>query len=152
MLHKSIVAFAALSALAGPARAAFQQSSMTDVRPGAFVGARLHVPLGGNERARPRASLSIAPASSHISSGGHVRTRIGEGVALNFIPSSRPTVTIAGLRADAAFGLQPGGQADAKNKMGVSTGGWVAIGVGVAALIGGIYFVHLVHEADENSD
>jgi hypothetical protein len=24
--------------------------------------------------------------------------------------------------------------------------------VGVAALIGGIYFVHLVHEADENSD
>jgi hypothetical protein len=121
-----------------------------DVRPGAFVGARIKLPLG--ERAMARAELAIAPTQSRISASGLVRTGIGEGVALSFDAKSKPFLTVAGSRADRALGLQPRGQADVGKRMGVSSAGWVAIGVGVVALAAGGYFLYLVHEADKNSD
>jgi hypothetical protein len=138
--------------LAAPIQAASPLEQSINVRAGAFVGARFQLSLGGHERARPRAELAIAPTSSRSSNDGLVRTRIGDGLALNLSPSSKPTVTLAGVRADIAFNLQPRGQTNSEMKMGISTGGWVAIGVGVAALIGGAYFLHLVDEADKHSD
>jgi hypothetical protein len=81
-----------------------------------------------------------------------VRTRVGEGIALNLAPSSKPSLTIAGVRADTALGLRPNGQVDADRKLGVSSAGWVAIGVGVVALAAGAYFLYLYNEAEKNSD
>ena len=139
----------AAAILAMPSHAAHWQEA-AGIRPGAFVGARMHMSLGGKEPAGPRAYLAIAPSQTRISGDGIVRTRIGEGLALNV--GRKPTLTVAGVPAASALGLQRQGEVDAKKKLGVSTAGWVAIGVGVAVLIGGLYFVHLVREADENSD
>jgi hypothetical protein len=141
-----------LVVLAAPLEAAAGPYGGAEVRPGGFVGAQLKLPLGDKTPSKPRAALAIAPTRSQISAGGAVRTTIGEGLALNFAPKSKPTFTLAGVRADTALALQRGGGTDPQRKLGVSTGGWVAIGVGVAVLVGGIYFVHLVHEADKNSD
>ena len=57
-----------------------------------------------------------------------VKTTIGEGIALNL--GRKPTLTLAGVPADQALGLRPSNEVDAGQKMGVSTGGWIAIGLG----------------------
>ena len=57
-----------------------------------------------------------------------------------------------GIRADEALGFRSSRQMDSAQKLGLSTGGWVAVGVGVAAIAGGLCFVHLMNEAEENSD
>ncbi|MFL6729112.1 MAG: hypothetical protein ACJ8E3_04545 [Sphingomicrobium sp.] len=140
-----------LGIFAAPAGAASDRAG-SELRPGSFVGAQLKLSLGGKTSSKPLAALTIAPTRSQISATGAVRTTIGDGLALNFAPESRPTFTLAGVRADTALAPQRGRGTDAQPKLGVSTGGWVAIGVGVAVLVGGVYFVHLVHEADKNSD
>jgi len=137
--------------IAAPLTSAGSQS-MAIARPGAFVGARFQLPMGGEKSRGPRATLAIAPTQSRISSDGMIRTRIGEGLALNFGTKSGPTITLAGVRADKAFASQSARQLDATKKLGVSTGGWVAIGVGVAVLTGGIYFAHLVNEVAKGTD
>jgi len=137
--------------IAAPLTSAGSQS-MAIARPGAFVGARFQLPMGGEKSRGPRATLAIAPTQSRISSDGMIRTRIGEGLALNFGTKSGPTITLAGVRADRAFESQSARQLDATKKLGVSTGGWVAIGVGVAVLTGGIYFAHLVNEVAKGTD
>jgi len=151
MIRKLMWAAAATAVIASPLQAAaFDQSA---VQHGAFVGARFQLSLGGKTPAQPRAGLAIAPTQSRISNEGMIRTKIGEGIALNVVaPGSKPTITLAGVRADKALGLTTQRSADPQNKAGISTGGWIAIGVGVAALAAGAYFVHLVREADENSD
>jgi hypothetical protein len=137
--------------IAAPLTSAGSQS-MAIARPGAFVGARFQLPMGGEKSRAPRATLAIAPTQSRISSDGMIRTRIGEGLALNFGTKSGPTITLAGVRADKAFASQSARQLDATKKLGVSTRGWVAIGVGVAVLTGGIYFAYLVHEGAKSTD
>ena len=137
--------------IAAPLTSAGSQS-MAIARPGAFVGARFQLPMGGEKSRAPRATLAIAPTQSRISSDGMIRTRIGEGLALNFGTKSGPTITLAGVRADKAFASQSARQLDATKKLGVSTGGWVAIGVGVAVLTGGVYFAYLVHEVAKSHD
>ena len=141
---------ASVSLLSVPIEANAAQYDFADVNPGAFLGARVQIPLGGRSISRPRASLAIAPTLQRISNKGEVRTSIGEGVALSI--GSRPTLTLMGMRADQALDLSPAQQADSTHKQGVSTGGWVAIGVGVAAVVGGIGFLYVLHEAEENSD
>ena len=66
-------------------------------RPGAFVGARLQLPLGGQHSRQPRAALAAAPTHSRLSDRGMVQTRIGEVIALNLTPGARPTLTLAGV-------------------------------------------------------
>lgn len=149
-------AIAAALLLATPASAAdwqYQGSDVHqggDVRRGAFFGARVKMSLGGQTRSRPHAALALAPMQSRISSGGTVRTHIGEGVALKI--GAKPTLTFAGARADQVLGIGSSKGIDAKRKLGVSTGGWIAIGVGAVAIVGGLYFVHLVEEIEENSE
>jgi hypothetical protein len=151
IVRKLVTSVLLTSLLAAPVAAAPAYQS-AGTRPGAFVGGRLKLPLGKHSRTKPRAELAIAPTQSQISTSGLVHTRIGEGVALAFIPKSKPALTLAGVRADAALGLRPGGRSDAQSKLGVSNAGWLAIGVGVVALAAGGYLLYLVHEADENSD
>jgi len=131
-----------------PVQAADWRSQTTDVRPGAFVGARVQIPLGGRAAARPRASLTLAPTMSRISSTGMVRTEIGDGLALSFGPRSRPELTLGGIRADTALGLHRNGDPNAGRKHGVSAGGWVAIGLGSAAIVAGGLYLAAVHIAN----
>ena len=117
-----------------------QAADWGSVEFGTFVGARLTI--GGGSGGRPSAALAIAPTQNRISNSGISSTRIGEGVALNLTPGAKPTLTLAGVRADAALGLRRAEAVNEDKKMGVSTGGWIAIGVGSAALIfGGLYLV-----------
>ena len=137
-MHKylSIIVVSALTA--SPLNAT-DLNSPVDVKPGAFVGAKLRLPLGRSDR-RPIASLSVAPTQSRIGNDGMIRTRIGEGFGFEFARGSKPALTLAGTRADIALGLTPHGQVRADQKLGVSTGGWIAIGVGsLAAILGGLY-------------
>lgn len=117
----------------------------SDTRPGAFVGARLTI--GGKTR-RPQAALTIAPTQNRISHNGMSSMKVGEGLALNLTPGARPTLTLAGVRADSALGLQRDRQVDSDEKLGVSSGGWVAIALGSAAIIAGGLYLAADHIAD----
>ena len=145
-MHKSVITMVVAGLLATPAQAA----EWNDVRPGAFVGARLTV--GGRTGGRPMAALTISPTQTRTGHDGFTTMKIGEGIALKLSPGAKPTVTLAGIRADTALRLHRNGDVESDKKLGVSTGGWIAIGVGVAAVVGGIYVLHLWKEADENSD
>lgn len=113
-----------------------QAAEWSEMQPGTFVGARVRLTLGGNAPARPQAALTLAPTMSRTSSNGMVRTTIGEGVALNFSPQSKPTLSLAGVRADTALRLRPQVEVNGDRKLGVSKGGKIAIGVGAALLAG----------------
>lgn len=145
-MKKSAVAVLAASLIAPPVQA----QDWSDVRTGTFVGARLTI--GGKTGGRPSAALTIAPTQNRLSHSGMTSMKIGEGLAVNLTPGAQPTLTLAGVRADQMLGLSPSGDANSKRKLGISTGGWIAIGVGVVAVAGGAYFLHLVEEANENSE
>ena len=67
-----------------------------------------------------------------------VRTTVGEGLALNFSPRSKPTLTLAGVRADRVLSLAA--SEDDDSKRGVSTGVWIAIGVAAAVGVGALLY------------
>ena len=139
------IAIIATCLIATPVRAA----DWNDVRPGAFVGARLTI---GGKTGRAQAALAIAPTQSRISQSGMSRTRIGEGIALSLAPRATPTLTLSGVRLDTAFDLRPDGDLDRGKKLGISKGGWVAIGVGTVALVVGGLYLYADHLTDCNED
>lgn len=125
----------AAALLSVPAQAADFQGGMGDAHAGAFVGARFRLTLGASVPTRPQAALTVAPTQSYRSGNGRTVTHFGEGVALDFA-NRNPTLTLAGVPADVALGLRQDGSLEAKQKLGISTLGWVAIGtVAVAAVI-----------------
>ena len=136
--------------VSGLISAPVQAAEWNDVRPGAFVGARLTI--GGNQGTRSRVALTLAPTQTRTGRDGFTGLKIGEGIALNLTSGATPTLTLAGIRADTALGLHRNGNVDSDKKLGVSTGGWIAIGVGVAVVAGGLVFLNALKEADENSD
>ena len=144
------IGLVAASLLGSSAQAANWQESI-DSRPGAFVGAKLQVPFGQSNGARARAALTIAPTQSRISADGMVRTKIGEGAAFNLTPKSKPTLTLAGVRADALL-VQRGDQASSDYQLGVSTAGWVAIGVGTVLVVGGVALAVFIDAVNDNSE
>src|SRR5688500_3382426 len=97
-------------------------------RQGAFAGARLRIPLGGAKAEKARAGLALAPVLQGRQADGRVRTRFGEGMELRLAGGDKPRFAIGGRTlAQLAEGRAgPGGR-----KAGLSTIGWVAIGVGV---------------------
>ena len=138
------------SSMALPTSAAAAPYDNTDVRPGAFVGARIQLPLGGKSSRKARAALAIAPTSSRISDGSIVQTRIGEGITLSF--GSKPNLSLAGVRADRALGLVSVKGLDSGEKVGLSKGGWIAVGVGAVVLGAAIYGFSVYDEARDNTD
>ena len=144
-----LLPLAAVSILFVPAQAASTPYDAAEPTMGTFVGARFQVSLGGGRPARPRTSLAIAPTRSYLSRGVVVKTTIGQGVALDF--GQRLELRLAGLPAKRVLGLHSSGESDPMNKQNLSTGGWVAVGLGVTAVAGGLYFLHLVDEAEENA-
>lgn len=141
-MKKAGIAMIAAGLITTPVQAA----DWSDVRPGTFVGARLVI--SGKTGGRPSAALTIAPAQHRITHGGMSSMRIGEGLALNLTPGAKPSLTLAGVRADTALGLQRDGHPESNKKLGISTGGWVAVGIGTAALIVGGLYLAADHIAD----
>jgi hypothetical protein len=135
-MRKSLAPVIIATLLAAPAEAASWQDQATDVRPGAFIGARVKLPFGGPSAPKTRAELAFAPTQSRISSSGAIRTRIGEGFGFGLTSHSKPTLTLAGMRADTALGLARTGRAKAERKLSLGTGGWIAVGVGTVVVVG----------------
>ena len=103
-------------------------------RLGTFVGAQVRLKLGGSRAEAPRASLGIAPIARSQGLDGESRTRIGEGLQLSLEPNRPVALNLAGTRLD-RLGLGPDGQAPDGPRTGISTIGWIAIGVGVTAAV-----------------
>jgi hypothetical protein len=121
----AITAQPALAADLGDQRSAGAQ------RQGAFAGARLRIPLNGTGAGKAQAGLTVAPILQGRQADGSIRTRFGEGMELRLSGTARPQLafggrTLAQLTQDRSG---PDGR-----KAGISTIGWVAIGVGVAAV------------------
>lgn len=138
-------------AAAGLVTAPVQAADWNDARPGTFVGARLTI--GGKTGGRPSAALTIAPTQNRFSSDGMASMKIGEGIALNFTSASKPTLTLAGIRADRVLGLKSGPATDSGKKLGMSDGAKVALGVGAALLIGaGVFYAVATNCADHEDE
>ena len=148
-MPKMLTFLVTAATLAAPVHAAPLDLSAGDIRPGAFAGVRLNVPLGGSGTARPRTELAIAPTLSRTSANGMTTTRIGEGMALTIGERHKPMLTIAGVRADTALGLRSQGRSNADHKLGLSTGWVIAGGILVAA---GVYFAIVYKEAVDNTE
>jgi hypothetical protein len=98
-------------------------------RAGAFAGARLRVPLGGG-RDKPTAGLAL---TSTLRSGTSGELRFARGAELGFSGSDAPIrLTLAGAPVSR---LVQGRTAPEGRRQGVSTLGWVAIGVGAVVLV-----------------
>jgi hypothetical protein len=102
-------------------------------RQGAFAGARVRIPLG-SAKAKVRAGLTVAPMRQGRASDGSLRTSFGQGLELGLGETGKPALSLAGQRMD-RLALGPNGKAPEGKRAGVSTLGWVAIGVGFVALV-----------------
>lgn len=145
---KKLLAAAVLSASALSPASAASGADIEDGRTadpaafGAFAGARLRLPLGGGDS--PKAGLALT--NVRFDNSG-VR-RFSKGVELGFSGAGKLQLSIAGQRLD-RLGMQPAGRTPEGQRLGVSTVGWVAIGVGVAAVVGGLLFLDAVRDSSD---
>ena len=95
---------------------------------GAFAGARVRVPLGTGTGAKARAGLTLVPVVQKEYRNGAVRTQYGEGLELGVSGNEKLELSLAGKRVSQLTEGKPGPDG---SKAGISTIGWVAIGVGV---------------------
>ena len=151
-MRKIVASLIGAGLLAAPAQAAEWRDQAAGIQPGVFVGAKLRMSLGGRTASKPRAAFAIAPAQGRISSDGIVNTNIGEGIALNLTAGSKPTLTLAGIRADRALGLKSGPASAYGGKLGMSDGAKIALGVGAALLIGAGVFYAVVTDCADHED
>jgi hypothetical protein len=100
-------------------------------RQGAFAGARLRIPLDGTQARKAQAGLTIAPVTQGRQADGRVTTRFGEGMELRLSGAAKPELAFGGR---SLAQLTQGRTGPDGRKLGLSTIGWVAIGVGVAAV------------------
>ena len=133
-MRRMMIALLMVGMVSAPAQARDWSDQSTGRRVGAFVGGQFRLSFRGSRVERPRASLEMAPTLSRISSGG-IHTTIGDGMALTLDGKSRPELTLAGSRADRALGLARNSGPGMSNKQSISTGGWIAIGVGAAVVV-----------------
>lgn len=130
-----------------------QAADWGDSQFGAFVGVRLQLRAGGPDAGQARTSLAIAPTRSTFSGSGEIRTRIGEGLALEFTSHQAPRTTLAGRPVTQTFGMtREEGATDDGRKLGISSGAWVGIGLGAAALAGALIFLSQVSDCDDHDD
>ncbi len=129
----AIASLIATQLVASPAFAAelVRDQPIAATETGSFAGARLRLPIGGDTaRERPRAGLVMAPMLRSEAAGGRIATRFGEGLELGFGARRQGlALSVAGRPLTGQDGQLRGPRA------GVSTLGWVAIGVGAVALI-----------------
>ena len=104
---------------------------MVAQRQGAFAGARLRIALDGTSARKASAGLTVAPIVQGRQADGSIRTRFGEGTELR-LTGAKPQLALGGRPISQLVQGAPGPEG---RKVGISTIGWVAIGVGVAALL-----------------
>jgi hypothetical protein len=128
------LAAAALSLVAQPVAAAeLPREAGAQVERGTFVGARFRVPLGQSVE-KPHAGLALTATQR---TPGRAELRFAKGLELGFAGDDRLRLSLHGQSVSR---LVAGGEGPAGRKLGVSTVGWVAIGVGVVVLaVGGVY-------------
>ena len=119
--------------------------SVSSQRQGAFAGARVRIPLGGSGERKARAGFAVAPIVAGRQADGSVRTRFGEGVEYGFAGGSKTELSFGGRPLAQ---LARGRNGPEGRKMGVSTLGWVGIGLGVVAVI----FVTAIVWCDADND
>ena len=132
---------------AQPAAAARLQEG-TSVQTGTFAGARIRLSLGGKQQDREfRAGLTLAPTLHTQSISGESRMRIGEGLELGFTGERPLALSLAGRPVSR---LLPGTGKPGDDKLGLSTGGKVAIGVSVALVVAaGAFYLAIQCDEDE---
>jgi len=115
----------------------------------AFAGIRLRLPLDGEtSHRRLRAGLALAPALHTRDRDGRVRSQIGEGLELGLVRGEPVRLALAGRPVSE---LVRGGEDPDGRRAGVSTLGWVAIGVGAVIVVGlGVGYLWLEEALDCN--
>ncbi|TMJ18720.1 MAG: hypothetical protein E6G92_02435 [Alphaproteobacteria bacterium] len=123
-----------------------------DVQAGAFAGVRLRLPLGGDRGRRGvQAGLAVAPAVLSTTMDGRSRRGIAEGIELGLRDREPVALRLAGTRID-RLGVAPASQAPGGRRAGVSTLGWIGIGVGTIVVAVAIGTAILAHEISENDE
>lgn len=128
----SLVAGQFLGANSPVYAASFDRPGPVEVEAGGFAGLRLRLPLTG-PTAKLRVSMTVAPMFRSANTDGRSVLRFGDGLGVGFSPGEAARVSFAG-RPLSAFSPRSE-ELDKRNANGVSTLGWVAIGVGAAALL-----------------
>jgi len=128
----------ALLAISAQPLAAAELAAEQQSRLGAFGGVRMQVPFGARDaEAASRVGLAFGPMRQTRGSDGAMRTRFGDGLELGFGGGERARrLTLAGTRIDRLGMAQSGRAPEGGPRAGVSTLGWVAIGVGAAVVVG----------------
>ena len=107
---------------------------------GAFAGARLRVPLGGDESEKPRAGLAVAPVSRTQLADGSVRTRFGEGAELSFGAGETAELRIAGAPLAQRLGAQDHENQEREDRTGKKIlKGAAVVAIVAAAVVGGLF-------------
>ena len=144
LLIAGLVAAAQILPAAQPAMAAelHRDGAAMPNQVSAFAGARLRVPIGGG-REKPQAGLAL---TSTLRGGATGELRFAKGAEFGFSGDEKVRLSLAGRPVSQ---LASGGKAGDGRKLGVSTLGYVAIGVGVVAVVtlaAGAWFVHEMNE------
>lgn len=140
----SLVA-AQLLTVAQPAMAAelIDEKGATSQRHGAFAGARLRVPLGGESGRKLRAGLTVAPIAQGTTGEGSRRVRFGEGLELGMAGGEKPALAFAGRPVSK---IAQGPVAPDGRRLGTSTGKGLLIVGGVVILTLGAVALLLVSQ------
>ena len=134
-----------LAVAAQPAVAAELADGRTQ-QMGAFGGVRLRVPLDGRIGARQvRAGLTVAPTLHSRDVRGASQMRMGEGLELGYSGDDRVRLSLAGTPVSQ---IAQGPAGPDGRRAGISPIGWVAIGVGVAAVAAATWFVIAINDDD----
>ena len=126
-------------------------------RLGAGVEARVSIPLGGRQHAAVAPSLSLRAGPSLSHTGATVRLRERSRIAPLAELALRPAVStqwsLAGVPVATRYSaryLREGGRAlPSGERRDFSTLGYVAVGVVVVAVVGGLLFVDAVNDASD---
>jgi len=109
---------------------------------------------GARDERRARAGLTLAPTMRVRDADGGSRLRFGEGLELGIAQGSPLELSFAGRRVD-RLGVSPRGNAPGGQHAGVSTLGWVAIGVGTVIIVtaaAGYLWLEDALDCDDPSD
>lgn len=133
-MRKLLISAFVAGQILGSAAPAFAQaySPVRETETGTFGGLRVRIPFGSAARESVRAGLAFAPTTRTDHQDGRVRTRIGEGLEFGMVGRAPLQFSLAGTPVNR---LAQGRTGPDGRKLGVSTLGWIAIGVGVAAVI-----------------
>ena len=145
MIKRMIAALAAAQLAAAPAAAPAAElidgAGAEASRAGAFAGVRLRVSLDPEPSERVRAGLVMSPTTHGLRRDGSARMRIGEGLEFGLSERRSAEVSLAGRPVS-----EIGPEAERSH---VSTVGWVAIGVGVAAVAVVVWFVDAMNRSSK---